>query len=161
MRRHHWYGGLLRFLSQANISTVYIYDIYISIYITTYIYIYMCIYIYTLDAWWKESWTSWYGKYSIIYKVLYIPGPRWCRISFIYIRIYIYILSSKLTWMAGKSPHVFHRKYIHSCLVGIFQPVFFPFSLFFRRSINFGKMPTKNPAQAAIRDTWHNASSPS
>ena len=26
------------------------------------------------DCWWKESCTSWYGKYPIIYRVLYIPG---------------------------------------------------------------------------------------
>ncbi len=25
-------------------------------------------------CWWKESCTSWYGKYPIIYRVLYIPG---------------------------------------------------------------------------------------
>ena len=25
-------------------------------------------------CWWKKSCTSWYGKYPIIYKVLYIPG---------------------------------------------------------------------------------------
>ena len=25
-------------------------------------------------CWWKKSCTSWYGKYLIIYKVLYIPG---------------------------------------------------------------------------------------
>ena len=25
-------------------------------------------------CWWKKSCTSWYGKYQIIYKVLYIPG---------------------------------------------------------------------------------------
>ena len=29
-------------------------------------------------CWWKKSCTSWYGKYPIIYKVLY---ARWCRIS--------------------------------------------------------------------------------
>lgn len=44
--------------------------------------------------------------------------------------IYIYILSNKLTWMAGKSPNVFHRKCSYSCLVGIFQPVLFSFSFF-------------------------------
>ena len=25
-------------------------------------------------CWWKESYTSWYGKYLLIFKVLYIPG---------------------------------------------------------------------------------------
>ena len=25
-------------------------------------------------CWWKKSCTSWYGKYPIVYKVLYIPG---------------------------------------------------------------------------------------
>ena len=28
----------------------------------------------TVDGWWKKSCTSWYGKYPVIYKVLYIPG---------------------------------------------------------------------------------------
>ena len=27
-----------------------------------------------LYCWWKKSCTSWYGKYPIIYRVLYIPG---------------------------------------------------------------------------------------
>ena len=35
---------------------------------------------YTVDG--RNPAPSWYGKYLIIYKVLYIPGPRWCRISF-------------------------------------------------------------------------------
>ena len=33
-------------------------------------------------CWWKKSCTSWYGKYPIIYKVLYgFIYARWCRIS--------------------------------------------------------------------------------
>ena len=28
-------------------------------------------------GWWKKSCTSWYGKYPIIYRVLYIPGGCW------------------------------------------------------------------------------------
>ena len=30
-----------------------------------------------LYCWWKKSCTSWYGKYAIIYRVLYIPGGCW------------------------------------------------------------------------------------
>ena len=73
---------------------IYIYCIHIwYLYIKLHIYIYICIY--AICAWWKKTWTSWYGKSPIIYKVLYIPGPRWCRISFInsmYIYIYIHTL---------------------------------------------------------------------
>ena len=74
--------------------------------------------------------------------------------STVCIYIYIYILSNKLTWMAGKSPNVFHRKYSYSCLVGIFQPVLFSFSFFFVYRSTLEKCP-KIPAQVAIRDTWH------
>ena len=31
-----------------------------------------------LVCWWKKSFTSWYGKYPIIYRVLYIPGGAGC-----------------------------------------------------------------------------------
>ncbi len=34
--------------------------------------------------------SSWYGKHPIIYKFLYIPGPRWCRISSIHSMIKLY-----------------------------------------------------------------------
>ena len=60
-------------------------------------------------CWWKKSCTTWYGKYPIIYMVLYIPGGAgflpWSKIRYLNLeaRLDFFNLSLSVPWAASRT----------------------------------------------------------